>query len=545
MTVRPDLERGRESYRSQAWQRAFQFLSQAHAHQPLDADDLERLGRAAYMLGRDDEYVAHFERAHGQHLAAGDVARAARCGFWIGHSLFFRGERARGAGWFARTERLIDETGVDCVARGYLLAPTWLEQMGRAQFDEGLQTALEAEAIGARFGDADLIWLARDDQARALLRLGRADEGVRLLDEALVVAGAHELSPMVTGIIYCHTISFCASALELRLVREWTAALAAWCDRQPEMIAHNGLCLVHRAEAMLLSGDWPRALAEARRACEEFGDGMLNRLTRGRAFYCQGEVHRLLGDFQAAEDAYRSAAQFSFEPQPGLALMRLAQQNPDAAATSIRRVVGERTVPLARAPMLPAYVRVMIATESLDSAREAAAELEATAAAHPRDVLLAMASQARGELLLAEARASDALPALRQALAAWTELGAAYESARLHEGLARACRLLGDEDAASFEREVARRTFEELGAAPDARRLQSPDGKTADSAHGLTGREIEVLRCVAAGKTNREIADQLCISEFTVARHVQNIFAKLNVPSRSAATAFAYAHRLV
>jgi DNA-binding NarL/FixJ family response regulator len=378
-----------------------------------------------------------------------------------------------------------------------------------------------------------------------LLRLGRAEEALRLIDEALVVAGANELSPIMTGIIYCNTIAFCAAVFELRHVREWTMALTAWCDRQPEMIAHNGLCLVHRAEMRLLTGDWVRALAEAATSAGQFSQGMLNRLARGRAFYCQGEVHRLRGDFQAAEEAYRSASQFSYEPQPGLALMRVAQEKSDAAATAIRRVVGERTVPLARAPMLPAYVSVMIATGSLDSARAATAELEAIAATHQREVLVAMAAQARGELLLAEERAADALPLLRQALIAWTDLGAIYESARLREQLAHACQLLGDDDTASFELEGALRTFEELGAVPDVNRLQSSDRKTEERLHGLTNRELEVLRCVAAGKTNRDIAGELYISEFTVARHVQNIFAKINVASRTAATAFAYTHRLL
>jgi DNA-binding NarL/FixJ family response regulator len=545
MAERSELERGRECVRNEAWQGAFDLFSQADARESLDAGDLEQLGRAAYMLGRDEEYVAHLERAHRQHLDGGAVAPAIRCAFWIGHSFLFRGERARAGGWFARAQRLLDETGADCVEQGYLLAPVWLEQMGRACFEEGRQTAVEAEAIGRRFGDADLIWLARDEQARALLGLGRADDGLRLIDEALVVAGASELSPIMTGIIYCNTIAFCAAALELRHVREWTAALTVWCDRQPEMIAHNGLCLVHRAETMLLTGDWSRALTEAREAAERFTDGALNRLARGRAFYCQGEVHRLRGDFQAAEEAYRSASQCNCEPQPGLTLMRLAQHKLEAAATAIRRVVGERTVPLARAPMLPVYVSAMIATGSLDSARAAVAELEEIAVTQQREVLQAIAAQVRGELLLAEDHASDALPLLRQALAAWTDLGATYESARLREQLARACRLLGDEDTASFELGGALRTFEELGALPDVRRLQAPDGRTAEDLRGLTGREVEVLRCVAAGKTNRQIADQLCISEFTVARHVQNIFAKLDVASRTAATAFAYAHRLV
>ena len=329
-----ELELGRQSYFEHSWAHAFHSLSSADRKEPLDAEHLEMLARSAYMLGRDDEYVACLERAHHNYLEAGDVPRAVRCGFWIGHSFLFRGEPARGTGWFARAQRLLEGFGGECVERGYLLIPIWLEQMSGGNFQAGYATALQAAEIGERFGDQDLIWLARDEQARALMRLGRIKEGLRLVDEALAAASANDLSPIVTGIVYCNTIAFCRAVHDVRHVREWTRALTRWCERQPEMIAHNGLCLVHRAEIMLLGGEWETALQEAQRSAERFTQGALNRLAGGNAFYCQGEAHRLRGEFTAAEAAYRQASLHGCEPQPGLALMRLAQGKAEAAAAA-------------------------------------------------------------------------------------------------------------------------------------------------------------------------------------------------------------------
>ena len=542
-----DLELGRNSYRQQAWLSAFDSLASADRREPLAAEDLEMLARSAYMLGRDDDYVGALERAHQAYLDSRDVPRAVRCGFWIGHSFLFRGELARGTGWFARAQRLLESFGRDCVERGYLLIPVWLEQMGRGNFEDGYTTALAAAEIGERFGDPDLVWLARDEQARALLRLGRGKEGLRLVDEALAAAAANDLSPIVTGIVYCNTIAFCRAVYDVRHVQEWTRALTKWCERQPEMVAHNGLCLVHRAEIMLLGGDWETALIEARRSVERFTRGALNQLACGNAFYCQGEAHRLRGDFEAAEEAYRQASLNGCEPQPGLALMRLAQGKAEAAAAAIRRFVGETTVPLRRAGVLPAYVEIMLAVGSLDLARAACRELDEITRGLDCEALDAMAAHSRGAMELAEGRTSDALIELRRALATWRELDAPYEVARVRSVIGLACRAVEDHDTAALELEASRRAFRDLGAIPDYARVASLIGATTGAAntHGLTGRELEVLRLVAGGKSNREIAGELFISEHTVARHVQNIFAKLSVSSRTAATAFAFSHQLV
>jgi DNA-binding CsgD family transcriptional regulator len=458
----------------------------------------------------------------------------------------FRGERARGAGWFARAERLLESSSPGCVERGYLMIPRWLEAMARGDFERGSELTAEAAAIGKRCNDPDLVWLSNDDRARSLLNLGRDEEASRLLDEALVAAVAGELSPIVTGIVFCNTIAFCRTQFALHQLREWTHALNRWCERQPEMVAHNGLCLVHRAELFLLEGKWTRGVELAREMTERFSRGVLNQLALGEAFYCVGEAERLRGDFDAAEEAYRRASEAARDPQPGLALLRLMQDKKSAAEATIRRVVAERTMPLQRARMLPAYVEIMLAVGRLELARAGARELGEIAAERGREALEAMAAHAQGAVALAEGRATDALADLRRAWKLWGDVDARHEIARIRARVGLACRALGDEDSARLELDAARKTFEELGAVPELAWLDTLDGSAAPApAHGLTSRELEVLRHLAAGKTNRQIASELFISEHTVARHVQNIFTKLAVSTRTEAASYAFSHDLV
>jgi DNA-binding NarL/FixJ family response regulator len=541
-----ELERGRESYAASVWLDAYESLSRADQLKALEADDLELLARSAYMVGNDDEYVASLERAHDLHLAAGEIPPAVRCAFWIGHNALFRGRTAIATGWFGRAQRLLESDAQDCVERGYLLIPIWLEQMRSGDYDGGFRTAAQAAEIGERFGEADLAWLARDDQARALAKQGRLKEALSLVDEVLVAALAGELSPIVTGIVYCNTIAFCRDVYELRRAREWTETLTRWCERQPEMVAHNGLCLVHRAEIMELQGAWDEALDEARQAAERFTRGVLNELACGAALYRQGEIHRLRGEYAAAEEAYKRASRCGYEPQPGLALLRLAEGKAWAAAGAIRRVVGETTASLLRARLLPAYIEIMLAVRDADEARSASRELDEIAAGHRAEALGAMAAQARGSVALTDGDAVAALAALRAALTVWQDLAARYEIARTRSSIGLACRKLHDEDTAVLELEAARETFSRLGARPDLARVDAFLRRTSSSgAYGLTERELEVLRLAAAGRSNREIAAVLVISEHTVARHMQNIFNKLGVSSRTAAGAFAVAHQLV
>ena len=546
VTVTAAVELGRESYAKRAWVDAHESLSDADRDSPLGADDLELLARSAYMLGRDVDYVAALERAHRVHLDSGRELPAANCAFWIGLNLFLRGETAPGTGWFARAQRLVERQDGDCAERGYVLTGVCVQHMAARDYEAAYATAEEAAAIGERCGEPDLVAFGRMDQGNAMLSLGRTDEGRRLLDETMVSVTAGELSPIAAGLVYCSTISICQDAHELRRAREWTAALTRWCEQQPDMVAHTGICHVHRAELMTLGGAWDEALGELSRLGERLAGGMVNQRAMGQAAYQRGEVRRLKGEFETAEAAYREASRLGREPQPGLALLRLAEGNADAAKASIRRAVGEAAQQLERAALLPAYVEIALAAEDVEAARGAWRELEDIAGHQGSDALAASAAQAQGAVMLTEGDADAALTATRRAWNLWEELKAPYEAARARVLVGLACRRLGDEDAATLELEAARQAFADLGAAPDLAALHS---LTAPPEHvdtgGLTARELEVLRLVAAGKSNREVAAALTISEHTAARHLQNIFAKLHVSSRTAASAFAFEHDLV
>ena len=536
-----ELRRGREAYTNRAWLDAYTALSEADRAAPLQAEDLELLATSASMVGRMDDYLAVLERAHLAHLDAGDHLAAARCAGWIGMTLAVRGEVGPAGGWFARCERLVEREGRDCVERGWLLLPV----IFRLEFGGDHAGAHEAAATAAeyadRFGDPDLAALARQLQGLSRIKQGLIDEGLALMDEAMVAVTADAVSPIVAGIVYCGVIASCEEAFEVRRAHEWTNALTRWCEAQPQMVAFTGRCLAHRAGIMQLHGAWRDALAEAQLARERCEQAM-NRAATGQALYQQGELHRLLGDSESAEAAYKEASQFGREPQPGLALLRLAQRDVDSAKAAIRRALDETTVPLNRAALLPAFAEIMLAAGDGDEARRASGELEEIAAGSGRPMLEAIAAHVRGVVELGDGAAQAALPPLRRAAELWRELDAPYELARVRTLVGLACRELGDSDTAALELDAARSAYEQLGAGPDLARL---DSLTQAAPHGLSARELEVLRHVAAGKTNRQIAEELVVSEHTVARHMQNIFAKLGVSSRTAATAFAFEHRLV
>jgi DNA-binding CsgD family transcriptional regulator len=540
-----ELEKGREAYAGKAWLVAYESLTRADQAEPLVGEDLELLATSAQMLGREDEGLVGLERAHQAYVDAGEGLRAARCAFWLGMNLFRRGEMGRATGWLGRAQRLVEREGRDCVEQGYLLMPVAFQQEARGDLEAAAATAAAATEAGERFGDRDLFALAVHQQGHLLVKLGRVAEGLALLDEAMVAVTAGELSPNVSGIVYCGVILGCQDAYELRRAREWTAALTEWCRQQPDLVSFTGRCLLHRAEIMQLNGAWPDALEEARRASVRCSEGR-NERAAAEAVYLGGEIHRLRGDFSAAEEAYREASRRGYEPQPGLALLRLAQAKASAAEAAARRVLSETGDRPKRARLLPAFIEVMLAVDDVEEARSACRELEEIASDYEGGMLAAMAAHARGAVDLADDDTRGALPALRRASQLWQELGAPYQAARARVLLGLACRALGDDDTAALELEAARDAFAELGAMPELSRVDSltRGGPSAD-AHGLTPRELEVLRLVAAGETNKAIAAELVLSERTVDRHVSNIFAKLRVSSRAAATAYAYEHQLL
>lgn len=509
------------------------------------AEDLVPRAVAAYLGGRDAEAEETWIRAHELCLGEGDVPRAVRCAFWLAFQLLNSGEMARGSGWLSRAQRLLDEGGHDCVERGYLLLPAGIRAAMTGDGEQAYAVFQTAEQIARRFGDRDLTAFARHGQGRALIELGRTVDGVALLDEAMVAVIAGETSPIVAGSVYCSVIEACYEIFDLRRAHEWTTALSRWCAAQGEIAQFRGQCLLRRAEVMQLHGAWRDAIDETERA----RDLLLRpppRRAVGAAFYQRAELHRLRGELTAAEEEYRHASEWGRKPQPGLSQLRLAQGQVDAAAAMIRRALDETRDRGARARLLGPYVEIMLAANDPIAARAGADELSATATALDSPFLRAVAATANGAVLLAEADPAAALEALYGACAIWNELEAPHETAHTRMLIGVASRAAGDRHSAAIAFDAARQAFESLGAALDLATLERLAGGPEPKPGGpLSSRQVEVLRLIATGKTNRAIADALHISDKTVARHVSNIFTKLGLPSRAAATAYAYERGLM
>ena len=536
------LRRGRKSFEQRAWAESYRLLGAADREAPLDAEDLERLAIAAYLVGHDDDCEAFTARAHQRFLDRGDREGAARAAFWLGFALSGRGTIAPAAGWFARASRLLDEGQLDCVVRGYLLIPVAIKCI--VQGDPSAAHAIFGQAadIARRFADRDLASVACHGRGRALIRLGRIAEGVALLDEAMASVIAGEVTSLVAGDVYCSVLEGCQEILDLRRAYEWTASLAQWCAMQPDLVRYRGECLHYRAEVLQLRGQWNDAARDAEGACEL----LISRPAAGAAFYRRGEIHRLRGEFTKAEAAYTRAHERGRKPQPGLSLLRLAQGQIDAAAGSIRSVLLDTPAPVNRARMLPAAVEILLAAHDVAAARAAAAELSEIALAFGAPLLAAASGHATGAVLLAAGDIEAASTSLRQACETWRELEMPYEEAQTCLLLAAICEKRGDQDGRRLEIDTARRIFTQLGAESCLARIAAQSESTSHQRIGsLSEREAQVLRLLAAGKKNRAIADELFISEKTVARHVSNIFDKLGVSSRTGATAWAFQHKLI
>ncbi len=394
------VELGRDAFERRAWADAYELLTTVEAQQPLAADDLEHLAIAAYLIGHDEASTRAWERAHREFVRSGDPAEAARCAFWLALELVFQGELARANGWLARAATLVDESERDCAARGYLLVPPVLEALETGDPARAYALAEEAAEIGRRLRDADLFALARLARGQALIALGEASRGVAVLDEVMLAVTTDEVSPIPAGIVYCAVIEFCLFAFDLRRAAEWTAELHRWCEEQPDLVPYRGQCLVHRSQILQAHGEWSQAVVEASRARARLSQPPHPAI--GIAHYQQAELHRLQGEFDAAERAYREAARSGREPEPGLALLRLAEGQIDPAAASMRRVLDEARDQFARPTILAAAVEIMIAAGDVAAAHVAADELAQLAARIAAPLLHANAAYTNGLVLLSE-----------------------------------------------------------------------------------------------------------------------------------------------
>ncbi|MDV2977192.1 UNVERIFIED_CONTAM: response regulator transcription factor [Actinomycetes bacterium ARC8] len=545
MSTETGIDEGRAAFREHRWIDASRSYADADRRGGLPAADLERLATAEILTGNTAAGLETLTRAHEEYLMVGDITGAMRCAVWLGMHLLNLGETARSAGWFARGRTLVDELDEPGPVAGLLLFPAALGKLYGGDAEGALQLFTEAGSVARKFQDRDLAALALLGTGQATLMLGRAEEGLGMFDEAMVAVTAGELSPVPSGIIYCAVIGNCHLAFDLERALQWTVALDRWCRDRPDMVAFSGQCQSHRAELFRLHGAWAEALTAAAAAQGLAARGDPQALFGG--FYQQGEVERLAGKLDAAEECYRQAARSGWEPQPGLALLLLARGEARQAQSMIRRA-AEVADAATRCHLLPALVEIELAAGDPGAARRGADELETIAGEYPKPMLQAVAGQADGAVRLADGDAAGASQSLRQAWRLWQKLGVPYEAARCRALIGSACRDLGDEASALMDFEAAHAGFLELGAAPAAAwaasLMRAGAGEGAGTAGPLTPRENEVLRLVASGRGNRAIAAELYLSEKTVARHISNIFLKLGLSSRAAATSYAYEHGL-
>lgn len=542
MSVLDDLHQARETYERREWVAAYRALSDLDdAH--LQADDFAALAITAFLLGHRNDCIQALQRAYQAELEEDDTLGAVRAAYWLAITLWQGGEVAIGNGWLARGQRLLEPIEEDVVERGYLLERATFGHIAKGEFAEAAAAAPRVTEYGRRFGDPDLTAMGLHIEGRLTIFSGHVADGLRLLDEAMVWVLAGEVSPILSGVIYCSCVEACQQISDFGRMGEWTHALTIWCDSQPGLVAFTGQCAVHRGQLMRLHGAFHDAISELEHAAGRYAAAGGNPAV-GQAHYERGEALRITGENDAAEAAYTEAATYGHPAQPGRALLWLARGRPDAASAAIHRVVAEVQDPVHRSQLLPTAVDVLLTVGELEEAASLADQLGGFGSAFGCSALQAAGEYARASVALARADAEDALAAARGAADAWARLSAPYEVARCRVLIGRALRLIGDAESAVAELAEARRAFARLGAAPAEHEVAVLLGD-ARVPGGLSPRELEVLRLVAAGKSNPEIAAALVLSGKTVSRHLSNIFTKLDVGSRTAAAAFAFEHHLV
>ncbi len=538
MGVIDDLARAREAYERREWVTAYETLSETD---DLEAEDFFRLAIAANLVGRTNDCIQALQRAYQAHLDRGEVLGAVRSAGWLASVLLHHGEVAVGNGWIGRCQRLLEDVEEDVVERGLVLILVMFRHIFTGDFEEGLRLSREVTEYGRRFHDPDLVANGLNAQGRMLMYAGHVPEGLALLDEAMIGVATGEVSPIFAGEIYCSMIEACQEVSDFGRAAQWTSALTAWVDAQPGLVRFTGQCAVHRGQIMRARGAFAEAVEEFRRATERYVTAGTP-APAGLAMAECGEVLRILGDLTSSEAAYDEAVGFGYEAQPGRSLLWLDRGRAAAAQAAIHRLLSEQMTQVHRSQLLPGAAEVLLAAGEHDRAGEVADELAELAGSFGCTPLRAMAAYARGRVLLATDRADAAVPELRKALADWRSLESPYEAARARFALGCALRELGDDETGTREVAEARSAFAKLGAVPAERAAARLLG--TEHPAGLTDREVEVLRLVARGSSNPEIAASLVLSEKTVARHLSNIFTKLGVGSRTAAAAFAFENGL-
>ncbi len=479
---RGPVARAREAVARQAWQEAYDLLTEADGSRQLDTDGVAMRAEIAYLVGEPRVSGNAWKRVHAARLAEGDREGAAAAAARIAHLLFDEGLEAPLRGWVMRGRELLTDLPDSPVHAALSVEMAWAALIYAGDADTALQEARRAVEIASRAGDPTMRALAINAEGRALIQLGQIEEGLALLDESTVAAMTGELDGMATVVLFCSTICALQALAEYDRADQWTQAMEQWTADRP-LGPFQGVCRVHRAEILRLRGAWHDAEREARRACEEVRP--FAGTVTGWPLSELGSVRLRMGNLEGAEDAFLRASQAGWDPQPGIALLRLAQGDPLAADAEIREALDhpahsnwERppSSELQRAPLLAAQVEISIVVGDLERARQAAEELDGIALSFGSKAIKASAATARGTVLLAEKDLPDAIRSLEDGTTKWKEIGAPYESAKARASLAFAHRLEGNEKRAMVELRAARSTFDRLGANLDAARAAEAMG---------------------------------------------------------------------
>ncbi len=470
-----ELAAGRMALAERRWSDAIGHLEAVPRTQSLEGIDLDGLGEASWWLGRLGDAIAYRERAFAAHDAAGDRIKAAATALTLVTYLSQQSESSIAAGWLRRAERLLDGQP-ESAAHGWLLRPRLNRAIGRGDLEAALVLAEQILDVGVRLGDRDLGAIGLQDRGRVLVALGRVDEGMDALDEAVVMAVSGDVSPYPTAMVYCNATIAAEDLTDFRRAGEFAEAAQRWCDRQA-ISGFPGMCRVRRVEIIRLRGAWAQAESEAQRACKELIEFQPS--YAGEGFYQIGEIRRRMGDLAGAEDAFGQAHRLGRDPMPGLALVRHAQGRSEAAGNLLTRALAEPGLtPLARARLLPAEVEVALAIRVICRSDAAAGTMESAASIYQTSLMRAEAGVARGLVALASGDQEAAIVALRVAIREWQATDAPYETALAQTALGEAYIAVGDDDAAAMEFSTAGATFAALGAAISLQRitdLTAPD----------------------------------------------------------------------
>ncbi len=487
------LTAARDAMAAHAWEEArTQFLA-AEGGAQLEPADLELLAAANFWTARPEDELDALERAYAQYARDDQKASAASVALRLFESTLRRLAIPVAMGWLARAERLLADAPPSAVNAWSAMIRAF-GAMIAGDLQGAVDAADTAIELARRYGDRDAEAMALNVKGHSLVKTGAVAEGLALVDESTSAAVAGELEPWATANVYCGTMDVCRELSDWERAGNWTEVADREMRRQ-QISGFPGVCRVHRAQVKRVRGDWPGAEEEALTACDELARyNMLYDL--GWANYELGEVRRQMGDYAGAETAYQKAHEYGRDPEPGLALLRLATDDLAGASAAIHRAlqVSDSPIqntgddpgePLGRSHLLPAQVRISLAAKDLGTAESAAAELEAIADRFGSTAIRASAASARGAVLLANGDIPLATDALIRGRHLWQVVGAPFEVAKVREDLAAAYRSAGQDTDALMELEAARSAYERLGAAPDLQKIegelqrQLPAGRSA------------------------------------------------------------------